>query len=299
MSDEFFREFLNADSGFFLRTGTLLERFQSQHQLIEVYDTPQWGRLFRLDGCNMTSERDEFIYHENLVHPAALSHPAPRNALVIGGGDGGSSEELLKHRSIERVTLCELDQAVIDISKKYLETVHHRVFDEPKLRVRVEDGYGFLRGTDERFDLIVLDLTDPVGAAAALYTPAFFVACKQALEPGGALTLHIGSPYYQPERFRRGVLDLRSVFAVVRPYLMFIPIYSALWGMAVASDTLDPCAFDAKDVDAAIVGRKLPDLRYYNGAIHHAQFALPNCVAALVRKNQAVVRGDACRSIEP
>ena len=280
---EFFREFLNENSGFFLRAGALLERRQSPYQLIEVYDTPQWGRLFRLDGCNMTSERDEFVYHENLVHPAALAHAAPRRALVIGGGDGGSSEELLKHPSLEQVTMVELDQGVIDIAKKYLGAVHHGVFHNPKLRVVVADGKTFLDGTTERFDLIVLDLTDPVGPAAQLYTPTFFASCKKALNAGGALTLHTGSPYFQPERFRRNFADLKSVFRIVRPYLMFIPIYGALWGMASASDALDPLALDVARVDQLIAERGLADLRYYNGAMHHAGFALPNFVAALLR----------------
>jgi spermidine synthase len=283
MSDEFFGESLDADSSLVLRAGTLLERFRSKHQLVEVYDTPHWGKLFRLDGCNMTSEGDEFVYHENLVHPAALAHPAPRSALVIGGGDGGSSEELLKHGSIERVTLCELDEAVIDIARRHFGAVHRGVFDNPRLQLAVGDGDRFLRATAEKFDLIVLDLTGPVGPAAALHTPDFFAACRRALAPGGALTLHVGSPYYRPERFRQAVTGLRGAFALVRPYLMFVPIYGALWGIAVASDSLDPCALGAKEIDAAIGARGLPDLRYYNGAVHQAQFALPNWVAALLR----------------
>jgi spermidine synthase len=231
----------------------------------------------------MTSEKDEFIYHENMVHPAALSHPAPRTALVVGGGDGGSAEELLKHPTMERVVIAELDQVVVDIAKKYFGKVHHNVFDNPRLELRIVDGCAFVRDTAERFDLIALDLTDPVGVAAQLYTPAMFAACKRALTAGGALSLHIGSPYYQPERFRQNLRDLASVFRVVRPSLAYIPTYGAPWGTATASDSIDPRALGAADIDAAILRRKLADLQYYNGAVHQTSFVMPRFVDRLMR----------------
>jgi spermidine synthase len=282
-SEEFLVETLNADTAMRFRAGKLLERVQSPYQLIEVYQTPQWGKLFRLDGCNMTSDFDEFIYHENIVHPAALAHPLPGRALVIGGGDGGSAEELLKHPSIEQVTLVELDQAVVDIAKKYFDCVHRGVFANPKLRLHIAEGGTFVRNTAERFDLIVFDLTDPAGVAAELYAPAMFTACKRVLAPGGVLSMHVGSPYFQPERFRQNLTDLARVFGVVRPYLAYIPIYGAPWGSATASDSADPQALDPKQIDAEIARRGLSDLQYYNGATHRAGFALPKFAAALLR----------------
>jgi spermidine synthase len=276
-------ESLSAHSAMHYAAGTLLERVQSPYQLVEVYDTPEWGRLFRLDGCNMTSEKDEFIYHENMVHPAALAHPAPRSALVIGGGDGGSAEELLKHPSMERVVVVELDQVVVNIAKKYFGKVHHNVFDNPKLELRIGDGFAFVRETSERFDLIALDLTDPVGVAAELYAPAMFAACKRALTADGLLSLHIGSPHYQPERFRRHLIDLQSVFGIVRSSLAYIPTYGAPWGTATASDSIDPRQRDAAYIDAAIARRKLVDLQYYNGAVHQAGFVVPEFIARLLR----------------
>src|SRR5476651_805223 len=140
MDGEFIYEALNADSGMRFRAGSLLERHTSAHQLIEIYDTPQWGRLLRLDQCNMTSERDEFIYHESLVHPAALAHAAPREILIVGGGDGGAAEECLKHPCVECVTLAELDAAVVDAAKKYLHAVHRGVFEHPRLKLKIGDG---------------------------------------------------------------------------------------------------------------------------------------------------------------
>ena len=163
----------------------------------------------------MTSEKDEFFYHENLVHIAAVAHPQPERALVVGGGDGGSAEEILKHPSIKSVTLAEIDLAVVDISRKYLQAVHRGALDDPRLTLRIEDGFAFVRNSTDAFDLIVLDLTDPGGPSKPLYTPEFYRACAARLSPMGALTLHIASPVAHPERIRATLANLRSAFAIV------------------------------------------------------------------------------------
>jgi spermidine synthase len=262
--------------------GTLVERRQTPFQLLEVYDTRDLGRIFRLDGCNMTSERDEFFYHENLVHPAAVAHPAPRRALVIGGGDGGSSEELLKHPSLEVVHMAELDPDVVEVSKAQFRAVHRGVFDDPRLQVTIGDGLAYLRETTARYDLVSMDLTDPVGPSVELYSPATFALAKRAMAPGGALTLHLGSPFFHPERLRATLGNLRQVFRRVTPYFVHIPLYGSLWGFACASDTLDPGALTPQEVDRAIAERRLDHLQYYNGDTHRAVFALPNYVRKLV-----------------
>jgi spermidine synthase len=274
-------ERLNDASGVYFE-GTLLERRRTPFQLLEVYETAELGRIFRLDGCNMTSERDEFFYHENLVHPAAVAHRAPRHALVIGGGDGGSSEELLKHPSIERVHMAELDPDVIEVSRAQFGRVHRGAFDDPRLEVRVGDGLAYLRGTRARYDLVVMDLTDPIGPSAELYSPATFALARSAMAPGAALTLHIGSPFSHPERVRGMLANLRQVFPRVAPYFVHIPLYGSIWGFACASDTLDPREISAAEVERAIAERGLADLQYYNGEAHAALFALPNYIRTLV-----------------
>jgi spermidine synthase len=274
-------ERLNDASGVYFE-GTLLERRRTPFQLLEVYETAELGRIFRLDGCNMTSERDEFFYHENLVHPAAVAHRAPRHALVIGGGDGGSSEELLKHPSIERVHMAELDPDVIEVSRAQFGRVHRGAFDDPRLEVTVGDGLAYLRGTRARYDLVVMDLTDPIGPSAELYSPATFALARSAMAPGAALTLHIGSPFSHPERVRGMLANLRQVFPRVAPYFVHIPLYGSIWGFACASDTLDPREISAAEVERAIAERGLADLQYYNGEAHAALFALPNYIRTLV-----------------
>ena len=274
-------EQLTDDWGFFIRSARQLERFRSKYQDVEVHDTASFGRLFRLDGHFMTSERDEFFYHENLVHLAAIAHAEPRRALIIGGGDGGSAEELLKHPSLISVTLCEIDAAVIEISRRYLHSVHRGAFDDPRLMLRIEDGFAFLRNSTARYDLIVLDLTDPGGPSTPLYTEDFYRACAARLEPGGAMTLHVASPVAHPARIQEGLVRLRAAFVQVTPYLTSIPLYGGLWMMACASATLDPAALSGDEVDRRIALRGISRLQYYNGDMHRAALALPNFVREL------------------
>lgn len=274
-------ERLTAGSGVHFE-GELIERVQTPFQLIEVFDTPDLGLLMRIDGANMTSERDEFFYHENLVHPAALAHPAPREVLVVGGGDGGSCEELLKHRGIARIVLAELDAGVIEVAKKHFRAVHRGALDDARVQIRIGDGMAFLRETAGRFDLVYLDLTDPIGPAEALYTRAFYTDCRRALARGGALVLHIGSPFSHPARVRETLADLRAVFARVTPWFVHIPLYGATWGFALASDTLDPAALSAAEVERRLAERGIGDRRFYNGDVHAAMLAIPEYLKPII-----------------
>jgi spermidine synthase len=241
-----------------------------------------FGRLDRLDGHFMASEKDEFFYHENLVHVAAICHPSPQRALIVGGGDGGSAEELLKHPSMAAVTLCELDAAVVDISRRYLQRVHGGALDDPRLTLEIADGFDYVKRATGPFDLIVLDLTDPGGPSMPLYTVDFYRACARLLGPGGAMTLHVASPVAHPGRIRDGLARLREAFPVVTPYLTPIPLYGGLWMMACAAAALDPREMSAADVDRRIADRGLAQLQYYNGDMHRAALALPNFVRDLV-----------------
>ena len=274
----FMYESLNADYGFFIRSSKLVEASKTRFQDLEIHETPQFGKLFRLDGCFMTSEREEFVYHESLVHTALAAHPSPRRVLLIGGGDGGAAEEALKHPSIEQVVMVELDERVVQIAKEHFSAIHRGVFDNPKLKVLIEDGLKFLAEPKEKFDHIALDLPDPIGPATALYEEAFFRDCKRALAPGGLLSLHMGSPWSRPDRVRTLYGRLAKMFKLARPYTMFIPLYGCLWSMCVCSDATDAASVSPSEIDARIGARGLTHLQYYNGATHQALFALPNFV---------------------
>ena len=275
-------ERLSDHSGVFFDAAERIASVQSPYQSIEVFDTPDLGKLMRIDGANMVAERDEFFYHENLIHPAAIAHPAPRQVLIIGGGDGGSAEEMLKHPTVESLQLCELDAVVVDIARQHFQSVHRNVFVDPRLTLRVGDGLKYLRDTKDRFDLIYLDLTDPIGAAASLYTPTFYADCRRALQTGGAMTMHIGSPFSHPQRVRRSVEDLRAVFKQVAVWFVHIPLYGATWGFACASDALDLDAIRGEEIDARLAARKIGDRQYYDGKMHHAMLSLPPYIRALI-----------------
>jgi spermidine synthase len=275
-------EYLTDDWGYFIRSSRAFEKFRSPLQSVEVHDSVPFGKLFRLDGHFMTSEKDEFFYHENLVHLAAITHPQPQRALIVGGGDGGSAEELLKYASMQSVTLVEIDLAVVDVARKYLQSVHKGSLDDARVQLKIEDGFAYVRNSAEMFDLIVLDLTDPGGPSTSLYTPDFYAACAARLSPVGAMTMHIGSPVAHPGRIRDTLLALRGAFPMVTPYLTSVPLYGGLWMMAMCSASLDPRQMTSMEVDRRIGRRGLTDPSYYNGDMHRAALALPNFVRTLV-----------------
>lgn len=269
------QEKLNEHSAYAYRLGPVLYREQSPYQLIEVHDSPQFGRLFRLDGDYMTSEKEEFFYHEALVHPAAASHGKVKRVLILGGGDGGAAEELLKYPSVERVVIAELDEVVIRIAREYFQSIHHGALDDPRVEVRIGDGLAYVRDTSERFDLVLLDLTDPDTPASALYTAEFFSSVKKLLNPGGAMVLHTASPIFRPDVVSMLYQRLKNNFNIVAPMGLYIPLYGAYWSFAVCSESLDPRNADAAQIDSVIASAGLTDLSYYNPATHQGLFALP------------------------
>lgn len=276
-------EQLNADFGFYLRLSRTLARVQSPYQTLEICDSPQFGRLLRIDGCFMTSERDEFFYHEPMAHLPALAHPAPERVLIIGGGDGGMAEEVLKHPSVRQVVLAELDAAVIDIAREWLGSIHKGAFADPRLEVRIADGKTIVEASLAEWDLIILDLTDPLGPAQALYCADFYQSCRRALKPGGLMSLHLQSPIHRPQAMAAIVASLKTAFPLVRPALGYVPLYGTLWAFGIASDGRhDPTQLSPDEVDARIQARQLAELQLYNGATHQGLLALPGFVQSLL-----------------
>ena len=259
-----------------------VQRQHTPFQTLEMLDTPSFGRVMRLDDHFMTSEGEEFFYHECMAHPAAMAHPDPQQVLVIGGGDGGLAEELLKHNTVQRLVLAELDEAVIEVSKAQLQRVHNGVWDDPRLQLQIGDGMAYVDSTTDRFDLILLDLTDPHTPAGSLYSPEALERMRRVLNPGGALVLHLGSPVFHAEQVRALSQTLKATFAQVACYGTYVPLYGAYWGMAVCSDSLQPTALSAAQVEERLATRGVTDLQYYNADIHGALFALPNYYRKLV-----------------
>ncbi len=278
-------EKINAGSGAYFSAYTVLDMARSAHQLIEVYDTPELGKLLRIDHCNMLAERDAAIYHEAIVHPAAICATNPKTALVLGGGDGCVAAALLKHNTITQVDLVELDGAVVALCKEHFATTNFNVFDDPKLTLHITDALLFMRESHQKYDLICLDLTDPdAGAAhsATLFTGAFFSQCKAALNFGGVLSLFAGSPFSHPRRFTEIVAALQAAFRFSHPYFAHVPSYAMLCGFVAASDTVDIAAASAQSVDDALMTRQIGRCGFYNGATHAAMLAQPEYVRRLL-----------------
>ncbi|HTH59449.1 MAG TPA: polyamine aminopropyltransferase [Paraburkholderia sp.] len=252
-----------------------LDAVDSAFQHIEIWDTPQLGCLFALDGRPMTSAGDEFIYHECMVHPAALTHPSPRAALVLGGGDGGAARQLLRHPQIARIVVAELDPEVVRLTGDYLPDVRGGAFDDPRVELVIGDAAQFVATTRERFDLVVFDLTPPDSPAAGLYTPAFYAALKGVMTADALVSLHLGSPYQHAGRVDALLAGLRASFATVRALGAYVPLYGSLWLMAVASDRLDPLAPDAATLAQRVAERGIDGLRCYDPRVHAALFAVP------------------------
>jgi len=279
---QFLYEYMNPAYGFFTRSSEVIESRQTRFQKLEVHQTPQFGKLLRLDDCFMTSEKEEFVYHESMIHPALCAQQHPRHVLIIGGGDGGAAEEILKHPSVERVTLVELDPEVIVSAKLHLQHIHKGVFDHPKLRVLCEDGLNFIANDQGVYDHIVLDLPDPLGPAELLYEEAFLRDCKKRLSATGTLNIHTGSPWAHPERVRNAHQRLSALFEHVALCTVFIPLYGTLWSMCVCSDSTRVDEVSPSEIDRRLSDRGIHGLQHYSGVMHQSLFALPPFVQAII-----------------
>ncbi len=256
-----------------LRVRRSLLHSKSEYQTIDIVDTEPYGVTLLLDGAMMTSVREEYFYHEMLVHPALTVAPSIRRVLVVGGGDGGTVREVLRYREVERVILCEIDALVTEACKTHMADFHVP-WDDPRLTLVFRDGVAYVREEGEPFDVILIDGADPVGPAEGLFTSPFHESCKRRLTRGGVLALQSEAPFLMREDFLRIVRSLRGVFPRVHPYFGPAPIYpSGSWSFTFASATVDahpPMPERLEQIETRC--------RYYNRDIHRAAFAQPNDV---------------------
>lgn len=283
-------EWLNANMGYYFRSSKVLFKGKSRFQEMEVHEFAGYGRVLRLDNVFQTSDWDEFLYHEPLAHVPAITlastSTAPQKALVIGGGDGGMIEELLKYNSFEKVVMVELDEQVVEVSKKYLPKISNGAFEDHRTELLFEDGVSYIENSKEKFDQVILDLTDPIGPSVMLYTKEFYQSIANILTEKGTLSLHIESPISRPKVFAQLVWTLKSVFRYVRPMLNYVPMYGTLWAYAVASQGSDPLSLEKSVIQKNIEKFGLKDLKFYNPDTHMALLALPNYVQDLLAKPQ-------------
>ncbi len=269
-----------------LRVARRLVRRRTELQELDLVRTESLGRVLALDGKLMLSERDEPFYHEMLVHPAMLSHPQPRDVLVVGGGDGGTLREVLRHQTVEHATLAEIDQGVIDAAREALPGVHQGALDDPRVTLQVCPGEDFLPRNPDAYDVVLVDSTDPVGPGEALFAEGFFRNCRGAMRSGGVLALQAGTPFYWPEELVAVLRRLSRLMPHVCTYLGFVPVYpSGMWAYVLASEE-DPLA-QLEHVEGRCRDRDLATC-YYTPALHRGALALPRFVEDLVAQARSV-----------
>lgn len=249
------------------------EKTDLQH--LVLFHSPIWGRVLALDGAIQTTEKDEFVYHEMLSHVPILAHGDVKSVLVVGGGDGGIIREVLRHQNIEKVTLVEIDPSVIAFSKDYLPMISKGSFEDPRLKVVIEDGLKFVKQTSEKYDIILCDSTDPVGPASVLFTSEFYGDCKNILNLDGIFACQSGVPFLQKEEFKRTYNNLSHYFQDVGFYLAVVPTYVG-GHMALGWATDNQKARDISIEELMQRMQKIEgEMKYYTPAIHQASFILP------------------------
>ncbi|MGI6359238.1 MAG: polyamine aminopropyltransferase [Bacillota bacterium] len=248
---------------------------RSQYQDIALVDTHQYGRMLLLDSIVQTTEQDEFVYHEMITHVPLNAHPSPKRVLVVGGGDGGTIREILRHPSVEEAVLVEIDRRVVELSKQYLPTISCSL-EDPRVTVNIADGIEYIKNAKNEFDLIIVDSTDPIGPAVGLFAQEFYKNLHAALKEDGMFVAQTESPWVDRDLIPGLHEGLRQVFPIVRLYLASIPTYqSGLFSFTVCSKQYDPTV--------PLPDKPAMETKYYSPAIHQAAFVLPPFVAKLIR----------------
>lgn len=252
----------------------ILFQKSSRFQKIEVYETPLFGRVLVLDGAVQTAEKDEFIYHEMIAHLPLFTHPQPLKVLIIGGGDGGALREVLKH-PVTQVTLVELDEEVIKVAQKFLPTVCQGAFEDSRVKVVLGNGVEFLEKAGEAYDIIMVDSTDPIGEAQALFSFRFYSVLPLALSENGVFITQSGSPLWQKAVVKQARQGLKQFFFNVATALIFVPTYpGALWSFTLTSQGRDPSKITKEETGKRIRECQI-ETRYYTAKIHQSSFVLP------------------------
>ena len=249
---------------------------KTEYQDMAVIDTVQYGRMLVLDGMVMTTEVDEFVYHEMITHIALNTHPHPQRVLVVGGGDGGAIREIIKHPSVKEAVLGEIDRRVVEVSQEYLPSIAGALTDS-RVTLAIGDGVEHVRQSKGKYDVILVDSTEPIGPAVGLFSREFYQDVFEALTPDGIMVAQSESPFVNQDVIRMIHTNLAGVFPIKHLYLASIPTYpSGLWSFTIASKKWDPL-----QVDRAAI--KPLATKYYTPEVHFGAFKLPKFAADLLK----------------
>ncbi|RSN73808.1 fused MFS/spermidine synthase [Candidatus Methanodesulfokora washburnensis] len=261
----------------------VIESFRTRAgQLVEVVDLEFLGRSLFMEKLLMIVFREEHIYHETLVHPVMLTHPSPKDVLIIGGGDGGALREVLKHPSVERVDLVELDPDVVDLFRYRIKDVSQGSFESDKLRIIFMDGRKYVQETKEKYDIVIVDVNDPRGQAKRLYTKEFYAEVSRILRDDGIMVTHSEGIYYTPDAVLRIFSAVKANFRIARLARTYVPSFRDEWTFSIGSKVYDPLE---ADVEREIERRGIKT-RFYNALIHKAAFAMGSSMEEIASREK-------------
>lgn len=266
---------------------------KTNFQSVTIQDTSCFGRSLVLDNKTQSTELDEFVYHEGLIHPAFIAHEEPKDIFVAGGGEGATIREAFSYNSVQNVIMVDIDAEVVKLCREYLPNHHQGAFDDPRLQIHHEDAFGFLKRLDDSFDVAVIDLPDPLegGPAYLLYTREFYETVLNRLRPGGLIVAQAGptGPAFYEQCFAAVANTIATVFDSVSLYEIFVPSFGSTWGFVVGSLGPEPALLNAMHIDKQISVRLNRTLRYYDGITHQGMFSLPKYLRdALVSENRVI-----------
>lgn len=267
---------------------------QSKYQKIQIIETCSYGRCLFLDGKLQSSETDEFIFHESLVHPGMLSHPNPEKVFIIGGGEGATLRDVLLHRCVKKAVMVDIDEDVVELSRKHLPKWHNGAFDDPRSVIVCTDARKHIENErSEKFDVVISDLTEPLEGSCSymLYTEEFYKSVKRMMNPGGMIILQAGTTNYNNTYFHSALRRTLGIyFKKVRTYQALIPSFDTVWGFIIAWDK-DP-ALVPKDVIRRRIKNRLGSykLKYYDEELHGAVFTLPKYLRGAFSEKGPVIR---------
>ena len=267
---------VSEETALIMKVRSILVQETSQYQEIAIAEFTEYGRGLVLDGLVQSTEADEHIYHECLVHPPMVAHPDPRKVLIVGGGEGATLREVLKHGPVKRAVMVDIDEKVVDLARRHLGTMHMGAMSDPRASVLIMDGLKYIAETEEKFDVVILDLTDPYGPEISkmLYGEEFYRRVSSIMEEGGIMVTQAGSSFYYPETYDMVLSNVRSVFPIVVEYNVWVPSFGYAVNFITGSSNVDPANIAAEDVESRLRARGVTT-KFDNGRTHIALMNMP------------------------
>ena len=263
----------------------VIHEVRTEHQHLVLFEHPFFGKMLMLDGATQVTTADEFVYHEMMAHVPILAHGRAREVLIVGGGDCGIAEEVLKHRSVKRLTQVEIDASVVEFSKQHFPEFTAPVFADKRFDLVIDDGMKYVAGTDRRFDVIIVDSTDPQGPGKVLFSRKFYAACKRCMANGGVMVTQNGVPIFQSNELRATIVAFRKLFADGYCYIAAIPTYiGGHLAMGWATDNAKLRQASVKTIADRYEKAGRFATKYWTPEVHVAAFALPRFIADKMAK---------------